>query len=639
MSRILIFLILAGLSRNTLAQDKSYSAETLPGVLTEQADAVVRSESMTVELLALDRMETTFRQVLTVLNKRGDRHVRLAVAHNNDRQVQQIAARIFDASGRETDTFKKRDFQDASAVSGGTLYSDSRIMYLDYTPVAYPYTVEFTYQTRQGNTSPLPRWYFLGGYRVSTEKSSITMRWADPMLRPDVLERHLDTLKVDRLEAAGSLSYSVESIPAIRREPLSPSFREIAPMVYFRPVNFSYEGITGKATDWESLGEWMQTHMLRDRDQLPESTVRLAQGLVGGEADPIEKARIIYKYVQEHTRYISVQVGIGGIRPIEAAEVDRVKYGDCKGLSNYTRALLRAVGVPSYYVHVEAGARKFDFEPEFPDLAQGNHAILAIPDGDQLHWIDCTSQTLPFGYLGDFTDDRLAHVMSPGGGNLVRTPVYADTLNSQETLADIVLDGDGNLKAGIRIQTRGTQYGDHYSLATRTPRELSEHYRRSWGHLANLQLLASDFGNDRREVAFTEELSIAADHYARVMGERMFLSVNPLNRIDYVPDGLRERKLPFEVVRGYRDKESYRVALPDGYRPEALPEPKYLQTDFGAYEMAVEYLPEVHQLHFTREIVIRGGVFPAATFEAYREFRKEIARSESAQAVLIKTKT
>ena len=122
--------------------------------------------------------------------------------------------------------------------------------------------------------------------------------------------------------------------------------------------------------------------------------------MVTGIEDKLEKAKIIYKYVQENTRYISVQIGIGGFRPINAIDVDRVKYGDCKGLSNYTMALLKAVNVPSYYTVVEAGNRKVDFEDDFADLRQGNHAILAIPYKGSYYWIDCTSQIHPFRIFG-----------------------------------------------------------------------------------------------------------------------------------------------------------------------------------------------------------------------------------------------
>jgi hypothetical protein len=47
--------------------------------------------------------------------------------------------------------------------------------------------------------------------------------------------------------------------------------------------------------------------------------------------------------------FVSIQVGIGGWKPIQPL-VDRLGYGDCKALTNYTKALLAAVDVPSYNV-------------------------------------------------------------------------------------------------------------------------------------------------------------------------------------------------------------------------------------------------------------------------------------------------
>jgi transglutaminase-like putative cysteine protease len=45
-----------------------------------------------------------------------------------------------------------------------------------------------------------------------------------------------------------------------------------------------------------------------------------------------KKAKKIYQYLQNKTRYISVQIGIGGFQPVTAADVDRLGYGDCKGI-------------------------------------------------------------------------------------------------------------------------------------------------------------------------------------------------------------------------------------------------------------------------------------------------------------------
>src|SRR5690554_7717907 len=100
--------------------------------------------------------------------------------------------------------------------------------------------------------------------------------------------------------------------------------------------------------------------------------------LVENESDTRKKAEKIYKYVQDRTRYVSIQLGIGGWKPMNAKDVDRLGYGDCKALANYTKALLDAVDSPSYYSIIHNSPTKRDVTQDFVSM-QGNHGILAIP--------------------------------------------------------------------------------------------------------------------------------------------------------------------------------------------------------------------------------------------------------------------
>ncbi|WP_298288681.1 hypothetical protein [uncultured Lutibacter sp.] len=109
--------------------------------------------------------------------------------------------------------------------------------------------------------------------------------------------------------------------------------------------------------------------------------------------------------MQDKTRYISVQVGIGGLRPMLASDVDKLGYGDCKALTNYTKSLLDIVGVESYFTELYGGFDKIDMDFKTPSI-QGNHVILNIPNEVNDIWLECTNQKVPFGYIANFTDDR-----------------------------------------------------------------------------------------------------------------------------------------------------------------------------------------------------------------------------------------
>jgi hypothetical protein len=79
-------------------------------------------------------------------------------------------------------------------------------------------------------------------------------------------------------------------------------------------------------------------------------------------------------------------------------------------------------------------------------------------------WLECTSQTLPSGYLSDFTDDRYALLIDETGGNLVHTPKYGLKDNLQQRKINAKLDAEGLLIADIKTNYSGIQQDNLHML-------------------------------------------------------------------------------------------------------------------------------------------------------------------------------
>jgi transglutaminase-like putative cysteine protease len=607
-----------------------------PAVLTENAHSIVREQNTTVHLLSQREMKVSKRRVVTVLDKHGNSQVDAYLHYNNSIKIKKIYALVYDLVGNEIAKIKEKDFRDVSAVPGGTLYSESRVKYLEYTPVQFPYTVEFVYEFTTANTGVIPSWYLQNNYNESVEKTEYAVHFSEPGLCPEFREFNLEGIEVSTQKSTNSVSFTATGLKPIARESLSPSFEKLVPHIKTRMVNFHYEGVDGRAEDWNSLGKWITDNLLDGQGELPEATRARARDLVKGIKDPLEKARIIYEFVQQNTRYISVQIGIGGVKPISASVVDKVKYGDCKGLSNYTKALLEVAGVPAYYCHVEAGRDKTGFLADFADLGQGNHVILAIPDGEGLQWIDCTSTTLPFGFLGDFTDDREVLMVTPEGGRLVRTPAYLNESNYQLTEANLLVTAQGAIKGTVAISTRGIQYDNHLGLGAKTKDDQIAYYREYWPYINNLMLPSVTTNHDKGAIRFNEQVEIDALAYAALNGNLMLLAPNVLNRSLYVPDRYRNRELPFEVSRGFLDEDNFTLKLPAGFRLESMKQEKAIVSEFGEYVFKMEYDKEKHQLAYTRKFLVKAGSYPSEKFDEYREFRKSVTAADNGQIVLVK---
>ncbi|MCI2228877.1 DUF3857 domain-containing protein [Polaribacter sp. MSW13] len=617
------------------SQKTDFSSLLIPSSLKENANAVVRSHKTLINVLDTDDMVISVDRTITVLNKLGNRKVGAVIGYDDNSKINKLSARIYDAFGKEIKKITKSKFVDVSAVDGETLYSDSRLKYLDYTPTSYPYTVHLEYQKKTSSTGFLPNWSPIEGYLVSVEENTYQVNIQKGNAR--VKEKNFKGYDIEKSVDGNKIFYAVKNISAVKNEALSPSLEFYEPIALVALNNFKTDGVNGYYTNWNEFGLWMYNSLLKGRDLIDETTKTKILELVKGIDDPIEKAKIVYQFMQDKTRYISVQVGIGGIQPFPANEVDNLGYGDCKGLTNYTKALLDVVGVTSYYTHIEANSSEpVSLEKDFASLEQGNHVILNIPNKGNDIWLECTNQTIPFGFLGTFTDNRDVLVITPEGGVIKRTTSYKNEQNLQATDANIQLLENGSVKATLKRVSKGTQYNNIYYVEDYTKEELVKVYKSNvWDYNNNLEINNIDLKNDKENVVFTETLDISIANFATINENEYLFRVNIFNRSSFVPKRYRKRKLPLKITRGYNDEDQYTFKLPKGYTIDVLPPVKELITKFGAYKVSFKKIDDT-TFTYHKSILIKEGVYPKEDYKLYRSFRRGIAKYENIRIAILK---
>jgi len=614
-----------------LSAQTNYSVSSINDSLKENANAVVRLDETNVEIIAKNKMEVTNRRVITILKKAGESSIKPYAFYNPKTKITDIIAHIYNDKGVEIEKIRRKDFIDVSAVDGGTLYGDSRVKVFRYTPTSYPYTVDFSYTYTTPNTAFLPRWMPIDDYMVSVERSLFNMQ-IDKSLKWRKKEKNFDNYAVVNKSSEFHLSYEMNDIAAQKREALSPSFYHYEPQLMIALEEFHLEGVDGVAKDWRSMGNWQYNSLLVNRDILPEATISLMKQKLTGITDRVEKIKKIYEYVQNNTRYISVQLGIGGWQPISAEEVDRVKYGDCKGLTNYTKALLKSQGIESYYSVVHAGRSKLNMEKDFA-IMQGNHVILNVPNNEEDIWLECTSQKIPFGFLSDFTDDRDVLVVTPEGGKIKHTQSYLNDENLQITTGDLELDNFGDIKANLEIKTYGLQYDKHSQVVTMSGKDKNDYYTEYWNNINALKLDGVVFDHDKQNVYLSEKIKVSAQSYVTKMGDNLLFKPNAFNVSKYVPSRYVDRKLSFEIDRGYTDNDEISIKLPVDFKLGKLPDPVVITSEFGYYEMSIQLIDK-NRLKYTRKIQLKNGLYDKSKYDDYRNFCKKVKKYDNIKIVL-----
>lgn len=613
------------------AQKLEYTSQNIPDSLKQNANAIIRYNQVNILISSQDDMKINTKRIVTVFNENGMNAIDAIEGYDKRTKVTSIELTVFDENGKEIKRIKRKDFRDQCVIDGSTLFSDSRILFLNYTPTQYPFTIVYTSEVETSNTAFIPSWYPLSDYNVSLEKSILNV--SCPVdLGFKRKEINFSNFKVSKLvDTSERLNYELVGVLAQKPEDYSVS-NLIFPKLMMGLEKFNLEGVNGYAKDWKEFGKWYSEKILAGTTELPEETKAKIKTLVGEEKDVVKKAKIVYQYVQSKSRYVSIQVGIGGWKPMLASDVDRVGYGDCKALTNYTKALLDVVGVPSYNTLLYGDNTKTNIESDFVAM-QGNHMILCIPNDNNTVFLECTSQDTPFGYQGTFTDDRDVLIVKSDGGEIVRTKIYEDKDNTQISKGSYTISPTGDFSGKINILSSGTQYNKKSQIPNFLPHQKESHYKEYWDNINNLKLEKMNFVNDKEKIKCTEELDLSAANYGVITNGKMLFVINAYNHTSGNVKRIRNRKTPFEIQRGYVDKDEITIELPAHFAIEFLPTNFELNTKFGEYKTEI-VKKNNSSLIYKRTMFLKKGLYSNKEYDEFRLFMEQVEKNDNAKIIL-----
>ncbi len=374
--------------------------------------------------------------------------------------------------------------------------------------------------------------------------------------------------------------------------------------------------------------------MNKGRDELPDNIKQDVHKIADGLSLQQDKIKALYKYMQDNTRYISVQLGIGGLQPFDAKYVAANRYGDCKALSNYMQAILKEAGIISYYSIIHAGDGEKFYMPDFVS-DQTNHIIVSVPLDKDTMWLECTNQTMAAGYLGSFTDDRYALLIKEDDGHLVKTPAYTRQNNVVKRNVDAVVDGAGALKAVVRNTYTGLEQDDlHGMLHGYTRDQLLKYLKRSID-LPTYDVTNVDYKEQKDIIpVIDEKYDLSAPNYASATGKRLFVQPNILSREAFKLNDAENRKFDIVYDFSFTHVDTTLINVPPDYQVETMPKDVSIKNKLGEYELRFKYVNGKIILH--RRYERSAARFSPAEYKDMAAFYNEMYKADHSKVVFVK---
>ncbi len=629
--RILFFLIFTG-SLSDLRADDEYAFSQIPADLLKNVNVVKRIEQMDFRITDGNRAVYKYKVAYTILNEQGDIWSSFGEGYDKLRSIESFAGTLYDAAGKKIKSLKKGDIKDESGNDGG-LADDNRYKWHSFFYKVYPYTIEYEVEVKFKGTMFLPRWMPQERPIMSVQQSSLTV--VAPVSNPlhYKMYNYNSEPVINEDKTDKKYFWETKNIPGVNSEYASPSWFQLTTSVFLATEKFVLDDYTGSNANWKDFGKFIYD-LKKDRDLLPDEVKVKVHELVNGITDINTKINKLYDYLQQNTRFISVQLGVGGWQPFDANYVGTKKYGDCKALSNFMYSLLKEAGIRSVYTVTYRGGDQDYLIPDLPS-SQFNHVILFVPQGNDTTWLECTSQNLTPGYMGGDNANRIALAVDETGGTLIRTPHYGVNENLQIRNIKAVINDVGDLDATIKTTYQAVQQDRiHYFINDLTKDKLME-FLSDEIDLPTYDIKTFEYKTVKAKLQqVNESLEIVAHNYATITGKRLFIIPNLITRTHrkITTDTARKNELKLDLE--FKDVDTVEIEIPTGYQTEAMPQDVSIADKFGKYNCSVKM--KENKLFYYRSYEHYSGRYPASDYDKLVKFYEAIFKADRNKIVLVK---
>lgn len=609
------------------------------------APAVVLFDEYVITVDAQHHAVERERQLVRVLKQQGRAYAHCSISYDTDEKLNSFHAWTITADGRQIQALDD-DFVDHGNSAGATL------QYSEMTRTVQPPAIDPGAMVACETEQQLRPYMSSEDWQI--QLSIPVVHEALELVLPE--GEHATTAwhnhaPVKPVATSGhALRWEIENMPRLNLEDqhATPVWRALAARM---TVFWGEMAVEGADRQWQAIGTWGSRLEEQRAEPTPEITAK-AQELVAGAPDLYTKLSRITQYIQNNVRYFVVIRGIGGWQAHPAEAIFRNHYGDCKDKTTLLIAMLKAVGIDAYYLHVDAERGVIDAQA--PSLA-GNHMItaIALPESDHdarlaarartragktLLIFDPTDEETPVGLTRTELQGAWGNLFAGSDSQALALPVLPPEISGVTRTGRFALNAHGDLSGTLHIEYTGNAAaGERGFLKAHPPLEIRRRLETGLGRsMAGLTLKSYEFHRaEALDQPLELDLTLNLEGYAKPAGALLLLKPGVRGTHAWLaPEVMagKPRQYPIEFDGVSREREHDEITLPAGYKVDELPAPVTLDAGFARYHGAITV--KEGTLIFERESVTNAVEIPASKAEKFRSFEKARSADEEQTVVL-----
>jgi len=386
----------------------------------------------------------------------------------------------------------------------------------------------------------------------------------------------------------------------------------------------------------QDLYNW-NYNFLKEVNQKPDANLkRLADSITMGAATEKEKAKRIYRWVQQHIKYVAFEEGLEGFIPRQATDVCNKRYGDCKDMSSLLTALLQQAGLDAHFTWI--GTRDIPYEYTEVHLPiVDNHMICAVKLNDNWTFLDGTDPNCEFGLPTYGIQGKQALIaFDEKKYEVVRVPEI-EALKNRIVDSTFISVASSGIKGSTAVYYHGYIGNDLLNnLESRDSKDMKEFVKYKVSKGSN-KFILGDYKidlpkDDSKSVAI--KASFEVPDYGKKLGDEYYINMN----LDKFYTGsvidTAKRKIPVEYNYRYNISQYTILDIPDNFTVSYLPKDFSLKNDLMDFN--IHYSKKDNKIVASQEIISKMLFLTPGDFNAFNNSVKELLNQYKEQVVLQK---
>jgi len=607
-------------------------AKSLREKYTKDDVTILESKEMiTFELNKSDSkvvVKNSAKEVLMNINHRAD--INKYEFYDSESSIENFTLKYRNQKGTDFEV-KDQFYKDKDLF-----YNDARVKYMDIDFPVQGYSYNYELEKKYNDVKYFTSLYFNDEFPVIKKEITVVVPdWLNLELKEFNFEGNTisKTKTHNDRNSTTIYTYVMENVDAFYKEKKAPGRSYIYPHILVIAKSFkNKDKETLLFNSTADLYKWYKSLVDSMKDDTSLLVDKVTELTASAKTDE-EKIKNIYYWVQDNIRYIAFEDGIAGFKPDEANHVFEKRYGDCKGMANLSKQMLKLAGFDARLTWI--GTKHILYDYTTPSLAVNNHMICTLFYKGKTYFIDGTEKYNSFGEDAERIQNK--EVMIEDGDQFIikKVPASGSELNKETYNAKLLVDND-KLKGSCSKVYSGESKTEFLNIFNsfennKKGETLEKYLSGSDKNISATNIKTSDLKN--RDLKLSLNYDVDVQNKVSKFDNDIFIDLAYMD--EFKNFEFKDRKTDYELNYKTNYESNVVLAIPDGYKLSKLPE--NINVSEEDFNVLISFKQVGKEIVYKKQFVFKNAVLKTTDMAKWNAFNKNLKTIYNQQIIFTKS--